>query len=286
MTMTKTAFVGSLAALLLFTGFVTTVSAQTGSGSAEAMMETTAAMPLASAEAMAKAQVEAEANLDELETPSVRPGNVFYGLKLVWEGVVDLFASGRAKLERNLVRAEERMAEAVAVHARGNAKAAAKAAVRAQAKVEAASADLEERAGELDGETRAELYVRARNAYNMLVILIERVSLDADAEAELSGQVNALNGLNTALDRVRTRVEAGTEDIGASMRMQIEEGAHLRAGARDESLDARDDDDDADGVEDDGAMMEGEAEGSVDADTGAGTGTVDVETGAGVDVGL
>jgi hypothetical protein len=259
-----------LAALLLFTGLLATASAQTGSADADAVMEATATTSPASAEAMAKAQVEAEANLAKLETPSVVPGNVFYGLKLVWEGFVDFFASGRAKIERRLERAEERMAEAVAVEVRGNAKAAAKAAVRAQAKVEAASGDLEEEADALEGEARAELYVRARNAYNMLVTLIERLSVDADAKAELNGQVNALGGLSTALDRVRARMEAGTEDISASMRVDIEEGARLEAGSGAGDEDA-----------DDGASVEGGARGGVEVDTGAGTGTVDLDGGAG-----
>ena len=279
MTWSRTTLAAPLAALLLFTGFVLTASAQTGAADADAVMEATATTPPASAEAMMKAQVEAEANLENLETPSVVPGNVFYGLKLVWEGFVDFFVSGEAKIERRLERAEERIAETVAAEARGNVKAATKAAVRAQSKVEAALGDLGDDAESLEGEVHAELYVRARNAHNMLITLIERLSIDADAKAELEGRMNALGGLSTALDRVRARVEAGTEDVGARMRMEIEEGAHLEAGNR-AGAGTREED------AGDGASVEGDVRGGIEVDAGAGTGTLDIDAGAGADVGL
>lgn len=163
------------------------------------------------------------ANGHSLPDPGLLPGNPFYFLDTLFEGLGSLVTFGDlSKAERHLALAEERLAEAGALAERGDSNRAEKATEKYQERLELALERAEaasERGKDADAvlEKIAEATVRHQE---VLADIYEKVPEEAKEAIERAME-NSARGHDTALsavsgekqEEVRDHVEQETQDV-------------------------------------------------------------------------
>lgn len=158
-----------------------------------------------------------------LPNPGLLPGNPFYFLDSLFEGLGSLVTFGDlSKAERHFALAEERLAESEALADKGDSNRAEKAAEKYQERLDRALAKAEE-ANEAGRDTDAVLEKIAEATVRhqeVLADIYEKVSEQAK-EAIQRAMENSARGHETALsavsgekqEEVRNRVEQDTKDV-------------------------------------------------------------------------
>lgn len=155
---------------------------------------------------VASAQVNTNNSYTALQLPSVSilPDSPIYGLKLAWETIVDAFTFGDNKINRDILLAQRRLAEAVAMENKNLPAEAEQALTRAQARYEDAIA----RTQLLDATTAAGIIAKIENTVGKHIETLNQVLTKANTNAR-QGLQNAITNSSKVLQKlqeVKTRV--------------------------------------------------------------------------------
>lgn len=206
---------------------------------------------------LALVAIPASAQETDLPDPGTLPGEAFYFLDMLSEGIGNIFTFGEvAKAERAFALAEERLAEAEALTGQGKAEQAVEATARYEEKLAEAQAKAAEarQNGKDVAEVEAQIAAATSKHQAVLAEVLEKVPEEAKAAIERAMEAAGRGG-ETATDAAagdRPEAAGGISDRPTEegdLPSDAERGTEASGRSIPEnSIEAQDPDDDGDGV--------------------------------------
>jgi len=137
--------------------------------------------------------------LDQPQIAGLLPDSPLYGFKLLWERVVDAFTIGENQIERNLILAVRRLAEAEAMEKKNLTDKAEKALSRAEDRFQKAL----DKAQQIDNiDTQAEIIDKIESTVGKHMQTLNQVMEKANTNAQ-KGLQNAINNSSKVLQKIQ-----------------------------------------------------------------------------------